>query len=299
MKIEIVKGIILVSLFFVTLLFSMLPLIAIEKIRNIANPARRHSYEHIISILSCFGGGVFLGTCFLDLFPDVQAQLQDVWKDDKNLSSYPFAEFVMIFGFLLVLIIEQIVLSYKESRPELEPLLSHSHTTQNEEESDHHLHRVHNNSVSYTSLRTLLLVFALSLHSIFEGLAIGLQTTMNNILQIFIAVTIHKGILAFTLGLNLIQSKLNLITCIICNCLFSIMSPMGIGIAIVITDLGTSREISLTSGILQGIACGSFLYVTFFEVLPHELNGSFSRLLKLLFVILGFAGISIIVGFYQ
>ncbi|XP_067127742.1 zinc transporter ZIP1-like [Centruroides vittatus] len=217
----------------------------------------------------------------------------------KQFSSYPIAEFVMIFGFLLVLIIEQIVLSYKESIPELQPLLGHSHSMQNEEEVNNHTHTDHNKSVSHSSLRTLLLVFALSLHSIFEGLAIGLQMNMNDTLQIFIAVIIHKGILAFTLGLNLIQSNLNLIICIICDFIFSIMSPLGIGIGIAITDLGTRNEIPLTSGILQGIACGSFLYVTFFEVLPHELNGSFNRLLKLLFVILGFAGISIIIVFYQ
>jgi len=45
----------------------------------------------------------------------------------------------------------------------------------------------------------------------------------------------------------------------------------------------------LVNGILQGLACGTFLYVTFFEVLPHEFNKPKDRLLKLLFVIVGFA----------
>jgi len=40
---------------------------------------------------------------------------------------------------------------------------------------------------------------------------------------------------------------------------------------------------------VQGIAGGTFLYITFFEVLPSELNVPKNRLLKVLFVILGFA----------
>ena len=39
----------------------------------------------------------------------------------------------------------------------------------------------------------------------------------------------------------------------------------------------------------KGIACGTFLYVTFFEVLPHELNSSDLRTPKMIFIILGFA----------
>ena len=38
----------------------------------------------------------------------------------------------------------------------------------------------------------------------------------------------------------------------------------------------------------QGIAGGTFLYITFFEVLPHELNAPHNRMQKLLFVLLGY-----------
>lgn len=55
-----------------------------------------------------------MGTCILDLFPDVQQQLDLLMDQSFVTQSYPVAEFIVVFGFLLVLTMEQIVLDYKE-----------------------------------------------------------------------------------------------------------------------------------------------------------------------------------------
>lgn len=55
-----------------------------------------------------------MGTCILDLFPDVQEQLDLLMDQNFATQSYPVAEFIVVFGFLLVLTMEQIVLDYKE-----------------------------------------------------------------------------------------------------------------------------------------------------------------------------------------
>ena len=39
-----------------------------------------------------------------------------------------------------------------------------------------------------------------------KGLAIGLQSSKENMLTIFVAVMMHKAIMAFSLGLNIAQS---------------------------------------------------------------------------------------------
>jgi zinc transporter 1/2/3 len=61
------------------------------------------------------------------------------------------------------------------------------------------------------------------------------------------------------------------------------------GIGMVIADLEKSLISDCANGILQGIAGGTFLYITFFEVLPHELNSPGNRMPKLLFVLSGFS----------
>ena len=48
----------------------------------------------------------------------------------------------------------------------------------------------------------------------------------------------------------------------------------------------------VANGVLQGVAGGTFLYITFFEVLPQEMKLPKKRLLKVFFVMLGFASIS-------
>ena len=145
---------------------------------------------------------------------------------------------------------------------------------------------------AHSVIRSLILLVALSMHSVFEGLAVGLQPTAAKVIAIFAALTLHKCILAFSLGLNLVQSSLSLASIIRSNLLFALTSPAGIAIGIGITDLTKDMvAASLVNGIIQGLACGTFLYVTFFEILPHEFNVIHhipSRMLKLLFLILGY-----------
>lgn len=71
-------------------------------------------YQVLLSLMSCSAGGVFMGTCILDLFPDVQQQLDLLLDQTFSTQSYPVAEFIVVFGFLLVLTMEQVVLDYKE-----------------------------------------------------------------------------------------------------------------------------------------------------------------------------------------
>lgn len=280
------------------------------------DPTRRMFYQHMMGFFSCFGGGVFLATCLMDLFPEVEEQLTMAFQKLNIKSTFPLSEFIMIIGFLLVLVCEQIVLSWKESNPESHPLLGHSH---GDEPSEHIIHRhnsvgslngisdhtltddfgysVHEDFNSHSSLRTSLLVLALSLHSVFEGIAIGLQPNVEQIIQVLVAVLIHKSIIAFTLGLNVVQSRLRIRAIVECIVLFTVMSPLGVGIGMAVINFDKGVEVFLVSGILQGLACGTFLYVTFFEVLPHELNSGNGRLLKLLCVILGFSVASMLIMF--
>jgi zinc transporter 1/2/3 len=215
------------------------------------------------------------------------------------------AEFTVSFGFFLVLILEQIVQDCKDKRPECN--MPQDETVRSDvnqscdPEAQCHLDDVVEDGSSivdvpvyrepelHPALRSLVLLFALSLHSLFEGLAVGLQDDVSSLLQIFVAVVLHKTVIAFSLGLSLVQTELSLASVIKSNFLFSITSPLGICTAIALEEFGHSMNSSITSGILQALACGTFLYVTFFEILPHELSQSENRLLKLLALLLGFS----------
>merc|ERR1712045_451906 len=73
---------------------------------------------------------------------------------------------------------------------------------------------------------------------------------------------------------------------------FSLMSPLGIGIGIAVTTAleNESTAYTLTVAILQALAAGTLLYVCVFEILEREKSKEHvSGLVQLLFVILGFA----------
>ena len=55
-----------------------------------------------------------------------------------------------------------------------------------------------------------VLIFALAVHSVFEGLAIGVESKSRTFLQLAGAILIHKCVVAFAVGTRLIDTGLNL-----------------------------------------------------------------------------------------
>ena len=117
------------------------------------------------------------------------------------------------------------------------------------------------------------------MHSIFE----------DRLVQIAAAIVIHKSIIAFSLSVNLVQHVMKTKTVVKSAILFSIISPIGTGIGMTVLGGSTQQSSSLASGILQGIANGTFLYVTFFEIFQQELAERGSRLIKVLSMIVGYS----------
>jgi ZIP Zinc transporter. len=80
-------------------------------------------------------------------------------------------------------------------------------------------------------------------------------------------------IIGFSVGLKLIQSDLSVKSVAQLDFWFSLMSPLGIGIAVGIDQyMRNMQDLLVMTGIMQGLATGTFIYVTFFEVLPKEIQ---------------------------
>ncbi|XP_016337227.1 zinc transporter ZIP1-like [Sinocyclocheilus anshuiensis] len=208
---------------------------------------------------------------------------------------FPLAEFIMACGFFTVLILEKIVLSCTEGHrnEETAPLLApagnghaHGHHSLNDlEGSGHH---VHVDFHAHSSFRSFMLFLSLSLHSVFEGLAIGLQTTDTKVLEICIAILVHKSIIVFSLSVKLVQSAVRPLWVALYVAVFAVMSPLGISIGIIVIEAQLEAG-ALIQAVLEGLAAGTFVYITFLEILPHELNSPERPLLKVFFLLCGFS----------
>lgn len=290
----------LVGLLLLTLLFGFIP----ARMKWFRDTSGTDTHHVVLSLISCFAGGVFLAACLLDIIPDYLSDISAELDSRRVETSFPLAEFIMACGFFIVLIVERIVLSCRKdeaSREERDPLISshgqghghghghgyghgHGHTS-SLESSGHHIHVDHQ---AHSSFRSFMLFLSLSLHSVFEGLAIGLQTTDTKVLQICIAILVHKSIIVFSLSVKLVQSSLRPIWVIAYIGVFAMMSPLGIAVGIIVTEAQLTAG-TLIQAVLEGLAAGTFIYITFLEILPHELNSPENPLLKVLFILLGFS----------
>lgn len=125
-----------------------------------------------------------------------------------------------------------------------------------------------------SSLRGLLVVLALSVHELFEGLAVGLEGAPSKVWYMMGAVSAHKLVLAFCVGVELLVTRTKKCLAITYILTFAAVSPIGIGIGILVSSGdGSSGASNVTSAILQGLACGTLLYVVFFEILSKDRSG--------------------------
>ena len=134
-----------------------------------------------------------------------------------------------------------------------------------------------------------------SLHAVFEGIALGLTASESSVWYLFFAIASHKFVISFCVGMqfvssgkycNLFQksrSSFNVVNIFLSKGIktvltiafiatFSIISPIGAGIGIAVSETVTSEASLQTSAVtvLQGLATGTLLYVVFFEVIEKE-----------------------------
>jgi len=68
------------------------------------------------------------------------------------------------------------------------------------------------------------------------------------------------------------------------------MAPIGLVIGIIISALGADGGLDGPMTIIEAVATGTFIYVTFLELVPHEFMGDVEKgPLKVLVMALGFA----------
>ncbi|KAL8575190.1 hypothetical protein ACOMHN_042500 [Nucella lapillus] len=138
-------------------------------------------------------------------------------------------------------------------------------------------------------LKSFVLLFALSLHTVFDGLVVGLQSKQTEVWTLLAAVGLHKVLIAISIALSLLESHYNYpAASLFYLFLFSLVAPAGLAVGVILTetDFDTHAQ-TLTSGVLQSVATGTFMYVTFVESLKGRFDGR-DRLLNVFLVLIGF-----------
>ena len=118
-------------------------------------------------------------------------------------------------------------------------------------------------------MTSFVLLIALSTHAIFEGIALGLTKDIGAMVNIIVALSIHKTAASMSLGISISknfessdQSKGLMLLFF-----FSFATPLGILIGLLLQDTNELVEIVFSS-----LAGGTFIYIAASEVIVEEFS---------------------------
>lgn len=297
---------------------------------------RRTKAAVFIDGLNCFAGGVFFATSMLHLLPDVRRDIDAILIQLNKKNDLPLAEFLTSIGVFLVMFLEQSMIQCRQNRskkmyggddysdenlelqlidrsqePEIDDLsqtqstllLENGNLSNGGVVGETPAHTSSNrpsqirNASSTRVTRSMVLLLALSTHTVFEGLALGLQQTLRDVWTLFTAILLHKIIMSFAAGLQFAESLRSTSKTVFCILAFSVMAPVGVAVGLAVTEVGyQGLATRIASAVLQGLATGTFIYVTFFEILMEQLTKNQS-VLKVIFTIVGFTCIAALNSF--
>ncbi|XP_015906190.1 zinc transporter ZIP1 [Parasteatoda tepidariorum] len=286
----------------------------------------------VTSFLIYFGGGVLLGTTFLHLLPEAREGFEKEEEainctaeflnpkpteptkgDDHDHEKFPIPEFIVCIGFFAVYLFEEIIHFYlgghthvpSENRAIRSFSRSNSCSQPGSLENSMRSKRAstisekaavdvmqHSNLGQTFSLAALLTVAALSFHSLFEGFAIGLRPDATSTWIVFAAISVHKYVISFVVGLEVLATGGKNMHVYTYMSVFALMSPLGMAIAM-ITESNLEESNPLTVSVLNAIATGTLLYVTFFEILQREEHKDIATWVQLIATLTGFVVMAI------
>lgn len=275
---------------------------------------RQRNWTLCLSSLLCFGGGVLMSTSLIHMLPEIR---HDMPK---------YAEIILCIGFFIVYVLDEIVhffygdahthvISSAKSYGTVHCKQSHSgcshHSAEEsiklfeENNCDDHppsqlCHVGHQGPCNASPIGNLGLLVALCVHSILEGLAIGLQSSSGQVLLLLGAVSSHKLVVSFCLGVEIASNSHSRLGHFVSISIFSGGSVIGIFVGMAINQIPENVYGGLFP-ILQGLAAGTLLYVTVSEVIPRERarwhkqhRYRIAGICQLISVILGFAIMSVV-----
>lgn len=179
-------------------------------------------------------------------------ELTENHSEDEHANGLLFGGAILI-GFLLLLILEGFGFGHAV------------HEEHHDHEDTHNHGHVHHGSSGW------ILVFGLTMHALTDGIAIGAAAASGSIAittTVFIAVLIHKGPAAFSLGVFSMHERETQKDAIRDLIIFSIATPiMMIFSFFVFEDLETN-----IIGLIMLFSAGTFLYVATVDTLPDIHN---------------------------
>ncbi|KAH8285591.1 hypothetical protein KR054_011373 [Drosophila jambulina] len=274
------KIVAIVVLLLVTLVFCFIPYLLDRFYKWTSRPQSNAREFMVVLCLLNFGGGVLIATTFIHMLPEV-VEVVSALQVCRMLVPTPFGlpEVLLCTGFYLMYCIEETMHFIVRRRQQRKRQLAVAVVEADEGRQKELVVEVEEPEKTKEQpaepnwLRGLGIIVALSLHELFGGMAIGLEMSVSTVWFMCGAIAVHKLVLAFCIGMEIMMAHTRWLIAVIYLLVFSVVTPIGVGIGIAVSESSAANEPSTVSGILQGLACGTLIYVVFFEIVAKNHAG--------------------------
>jgi zinc transporter 1/2/3 len=241
--------------------------------------------DQVLAFGSALSAGVILGAAFSHILPEARESFELYFQGtDSDVKNYPFAELFSILTLFALISLDKLVIDKLFHGRALEDEEKLLHQNQNgNEEHQHHESIIENHlALSFSSFKNgensgydlkkkigaaYLFLVAISVHSVFDGLAVGSENSQGGFYGILIAVTSHKLLDGLALGIPIYNAKFSKLQSYTALLFSSLMTPLGI----LIGWLLSFSKSNLITAILLSLSQGSFVYISLVELLPAAL----------------------------
>lgn len=154
----------------------------------------------------------------------------------------------------------------------------HDHTHGVDDHHGHH-HATVSKGASYMS--AMVILTAMGIHGLFEGLAYGVSSTEEEVLNMFIAIAAHKWCDSLVVGISFVAAELPFKMALSLTVFLSFFTPMGILFGYL------ASENKVITGVFQALSAGTFLYISCAEIIIEEFAIADKKFWKFLMYTLG------------
>ena len=192
------------------------------------------SHNSLLEMGDALASGIFLGAALFHMLPFAIQTFTAV----APKIHYPVAEFFCAAGFLLLLFFERISGDVDAG---------HQHSTM-----------------------PYMVALILIIHSLIEGMVLGVYTSFTSAIIIFVAIVAHKSSESFTLAVTLNRSSLSFRHILLLVAIFLLMTPAGIFAGTTLTLFLQHKTAQLMIAGFNAFAAGTFLYMSTLHHINHH-----------------------------
>ena len=208
------------------------------------------SNPRFLSWGNSFAAGIFLSIGFVHMLSDAVAQFHEMGQGPGLVF------FLAAVAFVFMLLLEHVLL----------PSDAHERLHAESGASGPGLGDGH----GWKHFYPYALIAALSVHSIFAGIALGVQESLASTFLIFVAIVAHKATASFALSVSLVRQSAPRGQTAGLIVFFSCMTPLGIALGDSIQDIISGDAAQVVSAVVVALAGGTFIYIASLDLIRDE-----------------------------